>query len=150
MMAFRLVKHIGIINTLGDDAAHSLDVGVISPNSAIRVTEVGGNDVSVKITEAGTAATATNGFTLKANTSTLITPDTKPTMGPGEVLLDGTDSDSSNAGDTITLESGVDSTGKTVLFYNRAESNFTLSAINETSGSDAVIRVEEVAHTNPF
>ena len=99
------------------------------------------------MTEAGTAATATNGFTLKANTSTLITPDTKPTMGPGEVLLDGTDSDSSNAGDTITLESGVDSTGKTVLFYNRAESNFTLSAINETSGSDAVIRVEEVAHT---
>ena len=64
-MAFRLVKHIGIINTLGDDAAHSLDLGIISPNSAIRVTEVGGNDVSVKITEAGTAATATNGFTLK-------------------------------------------------------------------------------------
>ena len=148
MMAFRLVKHIGIINTLGDDAAHSLDVGVISPNSAIRVTEVGGNDVSVKITEAGTAATATNGFTLKANTSTLITPDTKPTMGPGEVLLDGTDSDSSNAGDTITLESGNDTTGNTVLFHNRAESNFTLSAINETSGSDAVIRVEEVAHIN--
>ena len=71
-------------------------------------------------------------------------------MGTGEVLLDGTDSDSSNAGDTITLESGVDSTGKTVLFYNRGRSNFTLSAINETSGSDAVIRVEEVAHTNPF
>ena len=150
MMAFRLVRHIGIINTLGDDAAHSLDMGRISPNNAIRVTEVGGNDVSVKLTEAGTAATATNGFTLKANTSTLITPDTKPTMGPGEVLLDGTDSDSSNAGDTITLESGVDSTGKTVLFHNIAESNFTLSAINETSGSDAVIRVEEVAHTNPF
>jgi len=59
-------------------------------------------------------------------------------------------SSSSNAGDTITLESGVDSTGKTVLFYNRAESNFTLSAINETSGSDAVVRVEEVAHVNPF
>jgi hypothetical protein len=148
MMAFRLVRHIRIINTLGDDAAHSLDLGVLSPNSAVRVTEVGGNDVSVKITEAGTAATATNGFTLKANTSTLLTPDTKPTMGPGEVLLNGTDSSSSNAGDTITLESGVDSTGKTVLFYNRAESNFTLSAINETSGSDAVVRVEEVAHVN--
>ena len=63
MMAFRLVRHIGIINTLGDDAAHSLDLGVLSPNNAVRVTEVGGNDVSVKITEAGTAATATNGFT---------------------------------------------------------------------------------------
>ena len=149
-MAFRLVKHIGIIDTLGDDAAHSLDLGIISPNSAIRVTEVGGNDVSIKVTEGGTAATATNGITLKANSSTLVVPDTKPTMGPGEVLLDGTDSDSSNAGDTITLESGNDTTGKTVLFYNRAESNFTLSAINETSGSDAVIRVEEVAHTNPF
>ena len=49
-MAFRLVRHIGIINTLGDDAAHSLDLGVLSPNNAIRVTEVGGNDVSVKIT----------------------------------------------------------------------------------------------------
>ena len=64
-MAFRLVRHIGIINTLGDDAAHSLDLGVISPNNAIRVTEVGGNDVSVKITEAGTTATATNGFHTK-------------------------------------------------------------------------------------
>ena len=149
-MAFRLVRHIGIINTLGDDAAHSLDLGVLSPNNAVRVTELRGNDVSDKLTEAGTAATATKGFTLKANTSTLLTPDTKPTMGPGEVLLDGTDSSSSNAGDTITLESGVDSTGKTVLFYNRAESNFTLSAINETSGSDAVVRVEEVAHVNPF
>ena len=147
-MAFRLVKHIGIINTLGDDAAHSLDVGVISPNSAIRVTEVGGNDVSVKITEAGTAATATNGFTLKANTSTLLTPDTKPTMGPGEVLLDGTDSDSSNAGDTITLESGNDTTGSTALFLDRGENNFTLSAINETSGSDAGVQVEVVSQVS--
>ena len=149
-MAIRLVRHIGIINTLGDDAAHSLDVGVISPNNVLRVTEVGGNDVSVKITEAGTAATALNGITLKANSSTLVVPDTKPTMGPGEVLLDGTDTSSSNAGERIDLEAGVDSTGKTVLFYNRAESNFTLSAINETSGSDAVVRVEEVAHVNPF
>ena len=147
-MAFRLVKHIGIINTLGDDAAHSLDVGLISPNSALRVTEVGGNDVSVKVTEAGTAATATNGITLKANSSTLVVPDTKPTMGPGEVLLDGTDTSSSNAGERIDLEAGVDSTGGTHLFYDRAETSFTLSAINETSGSDAVIRVEEVAHIN--
>ena len=44
-MAIRLIRHIGIINTLGDDAAHSIDVGVISPNSALRVTEVGGNEV---------------------------------------------------------------------------------------------------------
>ena len=147
-MAFRLVRHIGIINTLGDDAAHSLDLGVLSPNIAIRVTEVGGNDVSIKVTEGGTAATATNGITLKANSSTLVVPDTKPTMGPGEVLLDGTDTSSSNAGERIDLEAGEDSTGQTHLFYDRAETNFTLSAINETSGSDAVIRVEEVTHVN--
>ena len=148
-MAIRLVRHIGIINTLGDDAAHSLDVGVISPNSARRVTEVGGNDVSVKVTEGGTAATATNGITLKANSSTLIVPDTKPTMGPGEVLLNGTDvTGTTDAGERIDLEAGVDATGGTHLFYDRAETNFTLSAINETSGSDAVIRVEEVTHVN--
>ena len=147
-MAFRLVRHIGIINTLGDDAAHSLDLGVLSPNNAVRVTEVGGNDVSVKITEAGTAATATNGFTLKANTSTLLTPDSKPTMGPGEVLLDGTDSSSSNAGDTITLESGVDSTGNSVLLFDGGEVEFRLSVINETNGSNTAIYIEEVAMTN--
>ena len=148
-MAIRLIRHIGIINTLGDDAAHSLDVGVISPNSALRVTEVGGNDVSVKVTEGGTAATATNGITLKANSSTLIVPDTKPTMGPGEVLLNGTDvTGTTDAGERIDLEAGVAATGGTHLFYDRAETNFTLSAINETSGSDAIIRVEEVTHVN--
>ena len=32
---------------------NSLDVGVISPNSTLRITEVGGNDVSVKVTDPG-------------------------------------------------------------------------------------------------
>jgi hypothetical protein len=149
-MAFRVIRHIGIINSLGDDAAHSLTVGVISPNSALRVTEVGGNDVAVKVTEGGTAATATNGIILKANTSTLITPDTKPQNGPGEMQLNGTDSDGSDAGSRVLFESGVEHTGLGGIVYNRAETNFTLSAINETNGSDAVIRVEEVAHINPF
>jgi len=149
-MAFRVIRHIGIINSLGDDAAHSLTVGVISPNSALRVTEVGGNDVAVKVTEGGTAATATNGIILKANSSTLITPDTKPQNGPGEMQLNGTDSSGTDAGGRITLESGVDHTGLGGIEYDRAETNFTLSAINETNGSDAVIRVEEVTHINSF
>ena len=84
-----------------------------------------------------------------SNTSTLLTPDTKPTMGPGEVLLNGTDvTGTTDAGERIDLEAGVDATGGTHLFYDRAETNFTLSAINETSGSDAIIRVEEVTHVN--
>ena len=78
----------------------------------------------------------------------LLSPDTRPDVGEGFVVLDGTDSDSSNAGDTITLESGNDTTGSTALFLDRGENNFTLSAINETSGSDAGIQVEVVSQVS--
>ena len=74
----------------------------------------------------------------------MIHPLEKLHVGTGNILLDGTDSSSSNAGDSITAESGVDSTGKTVLQYNRAEDNFTLSVKNETNGSDGGVHVEEV------
>ena len=121
---------------MGDDAAHSLDCGTLTPFTSLRVSEVGGQDAFVKITEAGTAVTSTNGILLKANS------------GEGFVVLDGTDSDSSNAGDTITLESGNDTTGSTALFLDRGENNFTLSAINETSGSDAGIQVEVVSQVS--
>ena len=125
-MAFRRVQNLGTVtaSTLGDDAAHSLTGLVISPNSGVRVNEFAGNDVFVKLTLAGTAVTATNGTYIKASTSLIIHPEEKPQNGPGNILLDGTDSSSSNAGDSLTAESGVDSTGKTVLQYNRAEDNF--------------------------
>ena len=110
----------------------------------IRVNEFAGQDVFVKLTLAGTAVTATNGTYVKASSSLIIHPEEKPHNGPGNILLDGTDSSSSNAGDSITAESGVDSTGKTVLQYNRAEDNFTLSVKNETNGSDGGVHVEEV------
>ena len=51
-------------------------------------------------------------------------------------------------GDRITLESGNDTTGSTALFLDRGENNFTLSAINETSGSDAGIQVEVVSQVS--
>ena len=150
MAQLKLVRTVGTItaSTMGDDAAHSLDCGTLTPFTSLRVSEVGGQDAFVKITEAGTAVTSTNGILLKANSTVLLSPDTRPDVGEGFVVLNGTDSDSSNAGDTITLESGNDTTGSTALFLDRGENNFTLSAINETSGSDAGIQVEIVSQVS--
>ena len=150
MAQLKLVRTVGTItaSTMGDDAAHSLDCGTLTPFTSLRVSEVGGQDAFVKITEAGTAVTSSNGVLLKANSTILISPDSRPDVGEGFVVLDGTDSDSSNAGDTITLESGNDTTGSTALFLDRGENNFTLSAINETSGSDAGIQVEVVSQVS--
>ena len=150
MAQLKLVRSVGTItaSTMGDDAAHSLDCGTLTPFTSLRVSEVGGQDAFVKITEAGTAVTSTNGILLKANSTVLLSPDTRPDVGEGFVVLDGTDSSSSNAGDTITLESGNDTTGSTALFLDRGENNFTLSAINETSGSDAGIQVEVVSQVS--
>ena len=150
MAQLKLVRTVGTItaSTMGDDAAHSLDCGTLTPFTSLRVSEVGGQDAFVKITEAGTAVTSTNGILLKANSTVLLSPDTRPDVGEGFVVLDGTDSSSSNAGDTITLESGNDTTGSTALFLDRGENNFTLSASNETSGSDAGIQVEVVSQVS--
>ena len=150
MAQLKLVRTVGTItaSTMGDDAAHSLDCGTLTPFTSLRISEVGGQDAFVKITEAGTAVTSTNGILLKANSTVLLSPDTRPDVGEGFVVLDGTDSSSSNAGDTITLESGNDTTGSTALFLDRGENNFTLSAINETSGSDAGIQVEIVSQVS--
>ena len=150
MAQLKSVRTVGTItaSTMGDDAAHSLDCGTLTPFTSLRVSEVGGQDAFVKITEAGTAVTSTNGILLKANSTVLLSPDSRPDVGEGFVVLDGTDSDSSNAGDTITLESGNDTTGSTALFLDRGENNFTLSAINETSGSDAGIQVEVVSQVS--
>ena len=150
MAQLKLVRTVGTItaSTMGDDAAHSLDCGTLTPFTSLRISEVGGQDAFVKITEAGTAVTSTNGILLKAKSTVLLSPDSRPDVGEGFVVLDGTDSDSSNAGDTITLESGNDTTGSTALFLDRGENNFTLSAINETSGSDAGIQVEVVSQVS--
>tara|TARA_Y100001938_G_C7995194_1_gene381674 strand:+ start:128 stop:586 length:459 start_codon:yes stop_codon:yes gene_type:complete len=150
MAQLKLVRTVGTItaSTMGDDAAHSLDCGTLTPFTSLRVSEVGGQDAFVKITEAGTAVTSSNGVLLKANSTILLSPDSRPDVGEGFVVLDGTDSSSSNAGDTITLESGNDTTGSTALFLDRGENNFTLSAINETSGSDAGIQVEVVSQVS--
>ena len=78
-MAIKLVRHAGTItvSTMGDDNAHSLDCGLMGKGQALRVNEFGGQDVFIKVTDTdtATAATATNGLYLRANTSVLIVPD---------------------------------------------------------------------------
>ena len=152
-MSLKLERFCGTITTsdLADDSAAGLELGKLSRGSAFRVSEFGGQDVFIKVTITSdrTTVTSTNGMYLRANNTLTVYPEGFLVgSGEGRVVLDGTDTSSSNAGERIDLEAGVDSTGQTHLFYDRAETNFTLSAINETSGSDAVIRVEEVTHVN--
>jgi hypothetical protein len=79
-MAFKLIRHCGGITstTMGDDAAHALDLTTLSPGGAYRVSEYGGNDCFVRITNEGTAVTATTGHYLKGGTSITIVPEERP------------------------------------------------------------------------
>ena len=151
-MAIKLIRHAGTItvSTMGDDAAHSLDCGLMGKGQALRVNEFGGQDVFIKVTDTdtATAATATNGLYLRANTSVIIVPDGsrfKNIGGEtgGRVVQD----TAANAGDPIvfdgTDENGLDEPDR--LLLDGAEVTVTLSAINETAGSDGGVHVEVVS-----
>ena len=150
-MAIKLVRHAGTItvSTMGDDAAHSVDCGLLGKGQVIRVSEFGGQDVFIKVTDTdtATAATATNGLYLRANTSVIIVPDGsrfKYIGGEtgGRIVQD----TAANAGDPIvfdgTDENGLDEHDR--LLLDGAEVGVTLSAINETAGSDGGVHVEVV------
>ena len=139
-MALKLVRHAGTItaSTMGDDAAHGLELGKLVKGHAIRVNEFGGNDVFVKLTNAddSTTVTSSNGLYLRANTTITLVPegDRSPIVGSdtgARVALNGTDSDSSDAGDIVILD-GTDSdsanAGDAVLL-DAAEQSFFLSVI---------------------
>ena len=78
-MALKLVRHAGTItvSTMGDDAAHGLELGKLVKGHAIRVNEFGGNDIFIKVTsiDLQTAVTATNGMYLKGGTSITVVPE---------------------------------------------------------------------------
>ena len=150
-MAIKLVRHAGTItvSTMGDDAAHSVDCCLLGKGQVIRVSEFGGQDVFVKVTDSdtATAATSSNGIYLKARTSILIAPEGsrfKNIGGEtgGRVVQD----TAANAGDPIvfdgTDENGLDEHDR--LLLDGAEVGVTLSAINETAGSDGGVHVEVV------
>jgi hypothetical protein len=180
-MAFKLIRHCGGItaSTLGDDAAHALDLTTLSPGGAYRVSEYGGNDCFVRITNEGTAVTATTGHYLKGGTSITIIPEERPlsvyiasatNANPAVLTTAGTVADhgfaagdqvamsncsvaawnslitnvnvSSISANTITIAPNSTSTG--TFTSGTLRSNFSISAINETGGSDAAIYVEEI------
>ena len=150
-MAIKLVRHAETItvSTMGDDAAHSLDCGLMGKGQVLRVSEFAGQDVFVKVTDSdtATAVTASNGIYLKASSSILIVPEGsrfKNIGGEtgGRVVQD----TAANAGDPIvfdgTDENGLDEHDR--LLLDGAEVGITLSAINETAGSDGGVHVEVV------
>ena len=150
-MAIKLVRHAGTItaSTMGDDAAHSVDCGLLGKGQVIRVSEFAGQDVFVKVTDSdtATAATSSNGIYLKSSSSILIVPEGsrfKNIGGEtgGRVVQD----TAANAGDPIvfdgTDENGLDEHDR--LLLDGAEVGVTLSAINETAGSDGGVHVEVV------
>ena len=150
-MAIKLVRHAGTItvSTMGDDAAHSVDCGLLGKGQVIRVSEFGGQDVFVKVTDSdtATAAASSNGIYLKGSSSILIATEGsrfKNIGGEsgGRVVQD----TAANAGDPIvfegTDENGLDENDR--LLLDGAEVTVTLSAINETGGSDGAVHVEVV------
>ena len=150
-MAIKLVRHAGTItvSTMGDDAAHSLDCGLMGKGQALRVNEFGGQDVFVKVTDSdtATAATSSNGIYLKGSSSILIAPEGSrfKNIG-GETGGRIVQNTAANDSDPITLE-GTDENSLDEhdrILLDGAEVGVTLSAINETAGSDGGVHVEVV------
>ena len=148
-MALKLVRHAGTItvSTMGDDAAHGLELGKLVKGHAIRVSEFAGQDIFIKVTgiDAQTAVTSSNGMYVKGGTSVTVVPegDRAPILGDdGKFFI--VQNTAANEGDKILLE---DDTGGAVII-NAAEEQYFLSAINETAGSDGAVHVEIISQGN--
>ena len=150
-MALKLVRFIGSI-TLGDDNASGIEIGKLSGGCAFRISEFGGKDIFFKITlnSDRTAVTATNGMYLKASTSITVVPEEIIKSGEGKVLLDGTDSSSSDAGSFVSTEDATDASSNVgnAIQYNFGQTSYFLSVINETATSDGAVYIQEVAQGN--
>ena len=143
-MALKLIRHVGTITAsdLADDTASGLALGKLGNGNAFRVNEFAGQDVFIKVTsiDQRTTVTSSNGLYLRANNTVTIVPEgnRSPIVGGdtgARVALDGTDSDSLNAGSGVLL--------------NAAEENYFLSVINETATSDGAVHIEVVTQANP-
>ena len=154
-MALKLERYCGTITTsdTADDTAAGLELGKLSRGSAFRVSEYGGQDVFIKVTLTSdrTAVTSTNGMYLRASNTVIVVPEgVMVGSGEGRVVLDGTDSDGSNAGDFVVLD-GTDSSSNNAtdaVSYNFTNTSYFISVINETDGSDGAVHVEEVSQGN--
>ena len=162
-MALKLIRHVTTVaaTDLADDTAAGVLLGKLGNGNAFRLSEFGGNDVFVKLTNAddSTTVTSSNGLYLRANTTITLVPegDRSPIVGSdtgARVALDGTDSDQSDAGDIVILDghlnanSVVSDVGGAVLI-DAAEENYFISVINETASSDGAVHIEVVTQANP-
>ena len=150
-MALKLVRHAGTItaSTMGDDAAHGLELGKLVKGHAVRVSEFAGQDIFIKVTsiDLQTAVTATNGMYLKGGTSINVVPEAdRPAITGDDGKFFIVQNTAADEGDKILLESGTGTTGAIIL--NAAEEQYFLSVINETAGSDGGVHVEIVAQGN--
>ena len=151
-MSFKTLRVAGTVTAAqtADDAAHEAIIGKLSPSSSYRVTEFGGNDVLFLISDDYPTASSTNGFYLKANTSTTVVPDVERALRFASGVPIAQNSETDTNANAILLESGtVDSPG--FLLYDRAETEFRISVINETASSDCAVYVEEIVqgHAGP-
>ena len=149
-MSFKTLRNAGTISaaTLGDDAAHDTDIGKLSLATSFRVTEFGGDDVFFLISDDYSTVTSSNGFYLKANTTTTVVPSVRPRSAvESPVTLNGTDSSSSDAGSQILLEEGTvgsEYDDGSYLLFDHDPTGYRISVINETASSDGAVYVEEV------
>ena len=149
-MSFKTLRVAGTVTATqtADDAAHEAIIGKLSPSSSYRVTEFGGNDVLFLISDDYPTASSTNGFYLKASTTTTIVPDVERALRFASGVPIAQNNEDDTGANAILLESGtVDDPG--FLLYDRAETEFRISVINETAGSDGAVYVEEVAQGHP-
>ena len=101
-MALKLIRHVTTVaaTDLADDTATGVLLGKLGNGNAFRLSEFGGNDVFVKITNSDDATTVTssNGLYLRANTTVTLVPEGErsPIIGSdtgARVALNQTDSD---------------------------------------------------------
>ena len=149
-MALKLVRHAGTItaSTMGDDAAHGLELGKLVKGHAIRVSEFAGQDIFIKVTgiDAQTAVTSSNGMYVKGGTTVKVVPEgDRPSIIGDDGKFFIVQNTAANEGDKILLE---DDTGGAVII-NAAEEAYFLSAINETASSDGAVHIEVVTQANP-
>ena len=181
-MAFKLIRFCGGIpaSTTADDAAHALDLTTLTPGGAYRVSEYAGQDCFIRVTNEGTAVTATTGHYLKASTSIVVVPEERPlsvsitsatnanpavltcqehgfaagdqvamsdcSVAAWNTLITNVNVSSVTA-TTITIAPNSTSSG--TFTSGTLRSNFSISAINETAGSDAALYVEEIVQGHP-
>jgi hypothetical protein len=148
-MALKLVRHAGTItaSTMGDDAAHGLELGKLVKGHAIRVSEFAGQDIFIKVTgiDAQTAVTSSNGMYVKGGTTVKVVPEgDRPAITGDDGKFFIVQNTAANEGDKILNE---DDTGHAIIL-DAAEEQYFLSAINETASSDGGVHVEIVALGN--